>query len=54
LASILDGIDVESGGVVDFEIIQKANAPGQVNYQRSSNGMEMDAMRRLIKQWEDD
>jgi hypothetical protein len=44
----------ESRTVVDFEIVQRTNASGQGNYQGISNGMELEAMRRMVKSWEDD
>jgi hypothetical protein len=33
-------VDVESGRVVDFEMVQRTNASGYGNYQGTSNGME--------------
>jgi hypothetical protein len=43
-----------NGRVVDFEMVQKTTAPGRGNYQGSSNGMEVEAQRRMVKRWEDD
>jgi hypothetical protein len=39
-AHILDMVDIESGSVVDFEIIQRVDASGRGNYEGSSHGME--------------
>jgi uncharacterized protein YcgI (DUF1989 family) len=39
-ACIADIVDVESRRAVDFEIVQKANAPERRNYQGCSNEME--------------
>jgi hypothetical protein len=44
----------QSRRVVDFETVQRANASGRGNTQGSSNGMEVEAMRRMVKRWEDD
>jgi hypothetical protein len=48
-AHILDMVEVGSGQVVDFEIARKELASGHGNYQGSSNGMEVEAMRRMVK-----
>jgi hypothetical protein len=47
-------VDVETRRVIDFEIVQMANAPGRGNLQGSSNGMEVDATRQTVKRWEAD
>jgi hypothetical protein len=39
-AHLLDMVDVGSGRVVDFEMVQKTTASGRGNHQGSSNGME--------------
>jgi hypothetical protein len=46
--------DVESGRVIDFEIVQRTNPSGRGDYQANSNGMEVEAMRRMVKRWEND
>jgi hypothetical protein len=51
---ILDTVDLESGRVLGFEIVQRTSASGRGNYQGSSNGMEVEAMRRIAKRGEDD
>jgi hypothetical protein len=53
-AHLLDMIDVGSGRIVDFEMVQKTTASGRGNYEGSSNGMEVEALRRMVKRWEDD
>jgi hypothetical protein len=45
----LDMVNVESRRILDFEIIQRTKALGRGNYQRSSSGMEVEAMRRMVK-----
>jgi glutamate-1-semialdehyde aminotransferase len=49
-------VNVESRAVIDFEIVQRTNTPGWGNHQGSSNGIELEveAMRRTMKKWEDD
>jgi hypothetical protein len=47
-------IDADSGRVVDFEIVEKSSPTRRGNYEGSSNGMEVEAMRRMIGRWEDD
>jgi hypothetical protein len=47
-------VDVGSGRVVDFEIVQKAHASGSGHHQRSSNGMEAERLKRMVKRWETD
>jgi hypothetical protein len=54
LAHILGMVDIESGRIFDFEIIQKVNPSGRDNYKRISNGTEMAAKKRMVKRWEDD
>jgi hypothetical protein len=39
-ANLLDVVDVGSGSVVDFEMVQETTASGRGNYEGSSNGME--------------
>jgi hypothetical protein len=51
---IPDIVDVESRSVVDFEIVQRTNASGRGNYEGSSNGMEVEAKKRMVKRWEND
>jgi hypothetical protein len=51
---ILTIVDVGGGGVVGFQIFQKITAPGRGNCQGSSNGMEVEALRRIVKREEDD
>jgi hypothetical protein len=51
---ILDMIDLDSGLVVDSEIVERLTKTGLGNYRGSSHGMEVEAMRRLIVRWEDD
>jgi hypothetical protein len=53
-AHLLDMVDVGGGRVVDFEMIQKTTASGRGNYQGSSNGMEVEALKRMVKRLEDD
>jgi hypothetical protein len=48
-AHLLDMFDVGSRRVIDFEIVQKATASGRGNCQGSSNGMEVGALRRMVK-----
>jgi hypothetical protein len=48
-AHILDMLDVGSGRVVDFKIVQKTTASGRGNYQGSSNGMEGEAQTWMVK-----
>jgi hypothetical protein len=43
-AHLLDMVDVGSGRVVNFEMVQKTTASGPGNYGGSSNGMECDEM----------
>jgi hypothetical protein len=52
--SILDMVHVGSRRVVDSDVVQKGNASGPGDYQRSSNGMEVEALSRMVKRWEDD
>jgi hypothetical protein len=47
--NILGIIGVGSRKAVDFEIVQKANTPGQSNYQGSGNRMKMEAMSQMPK-----
>jgi hypothetical protein len=49
----LDMVEVGSGRVADFEIVRKANASGRGNFEGSSNRMEVEAMRLMVKGWED-
>jgi hypothetical protein len=42
-------VDFGSGGVVAFEIVQKVNTSRRSKYEGSSNGMEVEAMRRMVK-----
>jgi hypothetical protein len=42
-------VEVGSERVVDFEIVQKPNVSGRGNYQGRTNGMEVEAMRRMVK-----
>jgi hypothetical protein len=44
-------IDTRLKKVVDFEIIQKSKGKVKGNYLGSSNGMEVEALRRLIPRW---
>jgi hypothetical protein len=37
-----------------LDMVQKTTASGRRNYQGSSNGMELEAVRRMVKKWEDD
>jgi hypothetical protein len=53
-AQIIDMIDTDSGRVVDFEIVERASSRRQGNYKGSSNGMEAEAMRRMVRRWQDD
>jgi hypothetical protein len=53
-AHIIDMIDTESGRVDDFEIDEGGNHRRQGNYRGSSNGMEAEAMRRMVGRWEND
>jgi hypothetical protein len=50
---VLDMIAVGSGRVVDFEIFQKTTASGHGNYHGSSHGMEVEALKWMVKRWED-
>jgi hypothetical protein len=47
-------LDVRSGSVVDFEIMPKANASERCNYWGRSGEIEVGALRRIVKRWEDD
>jgi hypothetical protein len=49
LAHILDVVDVRSRSVVDFESVQKATASGRGQYEGSNNGMEVEALTRMVK-----
>jgi hypothetical protein len=42
-------VDVGSGRVVDFENVKKANASGRGDYRGSSNGMEVEELKRMVK-----
>jgi hypothetical protein len=53
-AHIIDMIDMDTGRVVDFEVLEKSSPTRRGNYEGSSNGMEVEAMRRMIGRWEDD
>jgi hypothetical protein len=48
-AHLLDMVDAGSGRVVDFENSQKANTSGRGNYRGSSNGMEVEELKRMVK-----
>jgi hypothetical protein len=39
-AHLIDIVDVGSGRLIDFEMVQKTTASGRDNYEGSSNGME--------------
>jgi hypothetical protein len=51
---ILTIVDVGGGRAVGFQIVQKITAPGRGSCQGSSNGMEVEALRRMVKREEDD
>jgi hypothetical protein len=53
-AHVIDMIDVDSGRVVDFEVVEKSTSRRRGNYRGSSNGMEVEAMKRMVNRWEDD
>jgi hypothetical protein len=53
-AHIIDMIDTDSGRVVDFEVVERPNHRRKGNYRGSSNGMEVETMKRMIHRWEDD
>lgn len=46
-------IDCALKKIVDFEIVQKVKHQQIGNYEGSSNGMEVEALRRLIARWYD-
>ena len=51
---ILDFIDAGRNKVVDFEIVEKTGCRVEGNYEGPSNGMEREALRRMIPRWLDD
>jgi hypothetical protein len=44
-------VDMRLNKIVDFEIIRKTNGKCYGDYSGSSNGMEVEALRRLILRW---
>jgi hypothetical protein len=47
-------VNVESRRVVDFQIVQKIITSGRGNHQGSTNEIEVETRRRIVKGWEDD
>jgi hypothetical protein len=47
-------VDAGSERIGHFEIVQKANTSGGGDYRGNSNGMEVEALRRMANNWEDD
>jgi hypothetical protein len=54
LVPIFDMVDVVGGRAVDFETVQKTTKSGHGNCQASSNGIEVEALMRMVKRWEHD
>jgi hypothetical protein len=48
LHCVVDFIDVASGRIVDFEILEKPIGFSDGNYFRSSLGMEAEGVRRIV------
>jgi hypothetical protein len=46
--------NIKSQRVVDFKIVQNAIVSVRGRCQESSHGMKMEAMKRMLKRWEDD
>jgi hypothetical protein len=42
-------VDVGSGRAIDFKMAQKTTASGYGNYEGSSNGMEVESLKRVVK-----
>jgi hypothetical protein len=53
-APIIDMDEGGSGRVVDCEMVQKETASGRGSHPGSSDGMEVKAMRLMVKRGEDD
>lgn len=53
-AHVISMMDIKSGRVVDYEVVRRAVGRRPGNYVGSSNGMEVEAMRRMIGRWEGD
>lgn len=51
---MVDFIDAERKKVVDFEFLEKTSSRVKGNYDGPSNGMETEALRRMIPRWRDD
>jgi hypothetical protein len=51
---VFDTVDVGTGKVVETEMVQRANAPGNSHRQASSNEMEVETLKRMGKRWEGD
>lgn len=54
LQCILEFIDSRSKKIVDFEVTLKKNHSIEGDYAGSSNGMEIECLRKLIPRWIDD
>jgi hypothetical protein len=48
---VIDFIDVASGKIVAFEILEKPIWFSDGNYFHSANGVEVDAIRRIVNRW---
>jgi hypothetical protein len=51
LHCVVDFIDANSGKVVDFEILEKPIGFTDSHYFHSSNGMEVEGIRRIVNRW---
>lgn len=51
---LVDFIDSNSRKIVDFEIVVKVSGLNEGDYTGPSNGMEREALRRLIPRWKED
>lgn len=51
---LVDFVDSEKRKIVDFEIVVKRSGRIEGNYTGPSNGMEREALSRLIPRWKDD
>jgi hypothetical protein len=53
-AHILEIVDFGNGWDADFEIVRMANTSGRDNHQGSTNEMGVEALKWVVKRWEDD
>lgn len=51
---MVDFIDARTNKVVDFEVVLKSGCRIEGNYSGPSNGMEREALRRMIPRWQTD